>query len=212
MYYLNTVFLFLLCLSTCGKAIQKEAPNWVIDEQIAKEVETKISPSNFGNFPGGKLLIYENAVIADYYEDDVLGWSTRDTMAQMTFRSFFYARQDTMVIDGAFGLFGGFGFSIKIVGDQATVYHLLAGDDFPTFAMTQEAPLQLRLEVPCTNTKLILSKKPERKAGDIIYGVVEFESDSYYRSPGSIDGKEMKRKKSQMNMKVYFKSKFLDTP
>ena len=88
---------------------------------------------------------------------------------------------------------------------------MLLGDEFPIYSKTKNGELKFIIEVPCTKTKLILSKQPELKEGEIIYGFVEFESDEYYQSGGSVDGKEIEeRKKVRMNMKVYFKSKYID--
>jgi hypothetical protein len=65
--------------------------------------------------------------------------------------------------------------------------------------------------VPCTDTKIILSEIPDSTNKQIIYGYVEFKSDHYYASSGSVNGKEiLPRKKLRNNMKLYFKSGYLN--
>lgn len=157
------------------------------------------------------LLIYENPLLAEYYEDDSLTISTKNQDKKLIFKSFFYDHNDTLTIEGAYGMFGGFGFSIKINADEATIFHMLASDEFPTYSMNKNDSLKFRIEVPCTNSSLTLSKIPKMKAGEIIYGMVEFESGDYYQSGLMVDNKEIEpREKVRMNMKVYFKSMYLD--
>ena len=44
---------------------------------------------------------------------------------------------------------------------------MLASDEFPTYSMTQNGKLELRIEVPCNNTMLTLSKVPNLKEEEI---------------------------------------------
>ncbi len=201
----------LIGIQSCGPANDKSVSIFEIDKAVESKVEEMISESKFGNQVQETFLIYDNILITDYYEDDSLVMSTKKNKQKMPFKSFFYARNDTVTIDGAYGLFGGFGFSIKFIDDKPIVYYMAAGDDFPTYSMTKDGGLEYRIEVPCTNTKLTLSSIPELKEEEIIYGMVEFESGEYYQSGASVDGKEIEdRKKIRVDMKIYFKSKFLD--
>lgn len=154
------------------------------------------------------LLIYNSPMMVDLYEEDSLKASVKEEDKKSTvFKSFYYWRGDTLSIDGAFGLFGGTGFSVKLVNGQAKVYHMLASDNFPTYAFTKNDSLCSRIEVPCTDTKLILSAVPDRIQKQIIYGYVEFKSENYYVIGGFADGKELlPRKKQRANMRIYFKS------
>lgn len=78
-------------------------------------------------------------MLLDLYEDDKLSISLKEQDNKSTvFKSFYYWQGDTLAIDGAFGLFGGTGFSIKIVKDNATLYHMLASDDFPSYAYKEK--------------------------------------------------------------------------
>ena len=104
-------------------------------------------------------------------------------------------------------MFGASGFTIKIINDVATVYHMLSADDFPYYAYTENGSLLYRLEVPCTETKIILSEIPDSTKKQIIYGYVEFKSDDYYYATGLVDEQEiLPREKQSSDMKIYFKS------
>ena len=118
---------------------------------------------------------------------------------------------DTLGIDGAFGLFGGIGFSIKIINGKAKLYHMLSADDFPYYAYEENDDLIFRLEVPCNETEIILSEIPDSISNQTIYGYVAFKSDNYYISSGSADGQEiLPRKRQSADMKIYFKSSKLN--
>ena len=204
------ILCLVACLQACYQTHIGSTSDYRIDETIKRQVEGVISEGELGGEMGG-ILAYENLLIADYYLEDSLMVSLRNEENRLPFKSFFYTQGDTLSIDGAYGLFGGFGFSIKFIDNRPIVYHLLAGDEFPVYSMTETGELQLRIEVPCTNTKLTLSKEPELKESEILYGVVEFESKDYYQGLGEIHGMEAKRRdRIRMDMKIYFKSKYLD--
>lgn len=199
--------LFFICVS-CSNYKKDEL---TIDPSIQEEVESNISESNYGMF-SQFMLIYENKLIGEFYEDDkLIGTISEEDNRMNTFKSSYYWRGDTVVIDGAFGLFGGIGFTMKIVNGKATVYHLLFSDDFATYAFNEKDSLQFRLEVPCKETVMVISEIPDIKNKQTIYGYVEFESDDYYSCSALASGKEIKpRKKQRTNMKIFFKSGFLD--
>ena len=189
----------------------KTNSDFIIDKTIEEEVNSKISESELGTSFDNLFLVYDNILIADFYESDSISFSTKNSEKKMPFKSFFYKRNDTISIDGAYGLFGGFGFSLKIIDNKPTLYHMLAGDDFPMYAMTEDGDLKFRIEVPCSDAKIILSKIPEAKDKEIIYGVVEFKSDPFYEAISiNKDGDSNGRKKNQVAMKIYFKSRYYD--
>jgi len=184
---------------------------FTIDPAIRVEVEKNISTSEFGT---GQdiLLIYNNRMLFDFYENDTLVASAKEEDNKSTvFKSFYYWKGDTLSIDGAYGLFEGIGFSIKVSNGKATLYHMLAADKSPSFAYNEKDSLIFRLEVPCTDTKIVLSEIPDMTKKPIIYGYVEFKSVDYYVSKGDIDGQEiLPRNKQRANMKIYFKSAYLN--
>ncbi|MEM8584802.1 MAG: hypothetical protein AAGF87_11060 [Bacteroidota bacterium] len=204
-------FSLLIILSSCVKSGEQKAYNFKIDDTVKETVEASISELEFASSAEDVFLIYNNPLAVDYYENDSLVATSKNEPTEAIFRSFYYYQNDTLVIDGMYGLFGGFGFSIKIVENQAETYHLVAGDDFPAHSLTIDGDLQLRVEVPCIGTKLILSKLPEPNGQEIIYGLVEFESVDYFHRGTIVEGEEVEaRSKVRMDMKVYFKSKFLN--
>jgi len=201
------LILFLPTLDLYGQSTSvKKNDGLTIDPGIKAVAELYIEKSE-PHEGIAEWLMYNSQMIVDFYLGDTLIISTRDKEIKRASKSFYYWRNDTLTIDGAFGLFGGFGFTIKIVNGHATLYHLLASDEFPSYAYNENDRLIPRLEVPCTETKIILSELPDPKKKQLIYGYVEFKSSNFYSSNGSIDGKEIKpRNKNRNNMKMYFKS------
>ncbi len=205
------IFLFCLTLSACGQNDNSDIiKSFKIDPKIKNDVEKNISKSEFGE--GGDILIYNNRMLIDLYENDKLNISLKEQDNKSTvFKSFYYWQSDTLSIDGAFGLFGGTGFSIKIIKGEATLYHMLASDEFPSYSYKEKDSLIFRLEVPSSNTKIVLSDIPDSTKHQVVYGYVEFKSGDYYASSGSADEEEiLPRKKLRANMKIYFKSSKLD--
>ncbi len=208
----SITFVFLLIgLCTFGQTDQPNDSRFTIDPGIEEEVNTKIAVFVFSDSLHDPLSIYENILFADYFENDSLILREATQELKMPFRSFFYSRNEIVSIDGLFGMFGGFGFSIKFFDEKPVIYHLLAGDDFPMYSLTEDGELEFRIEVPCANTRLVLSKIPELVAGEVIYGMLEFESGEYYQATSIVEGEEVDdRLKIRMNMQIYFKSSFLD--
>ena len=204
---------FSLCTLLCYGQEQYEPIEIVIDTTIIQEVEAQISPFDFGASSYDPLLLYQNVVRASYYESDSLVFDTRGQEQILPFKTLTFSRGDTVIMSGWYGLFGGFGFSIYWIDDQPYLYHMLSADEFPTYALTPDDPLELRIEVPCHDAKVIFSQKPEWKVGEVIYGMVQFSSGEYYQSEVIVDGEERyERLRIRMNMTIYFKSKYAIVP
>jgi hypothetical protein len=210
--YLILLIAFGSTLCSCAQSTKENSiSGLVIDPNIKSEVEKNISPSEFG--AGQEIvLIYENRMLLEFYENDKLNFSfTEQDNRSTVFKSFYYWKGDTLGIDGAFGLFGGTGFTVKIVKGKASLYHMLASDDFPSYAYNEKDSLTWRLEIPCTDTKIVLSEIPDSTKKQIVYGFVEFKSGDYYASSGFADGQEiLPRKKQKANMRIYFKSAYIE--
>ncbi|WP_210486474.1 hypothetical protein [Rufibacter aurantiacus] len=210
--YFIIIIIFISTLPSLGQSKKdNSASRLTINPSIKAEVEKNISPSQFGAGQD-KFLIYNNRMLLDFYENDTLNISLKEQDNKSTvFKSFYYWKGDTLGIDGAYGLFGGAGFSIKFIKGQASLYHMLASDEFTTYAYKENDSLIFRLEVPCTDTKIVLSEVPDPTTKQVIYGFVEFKSADYYTMSGSADGQELlPRKKQRANMRIYFKSAKLD--
>jgi hypothetical protein len=208
--WLLLVLTCVLAFSSSGQTnVTDSSSGFTFDPKIKTQVEKYISKNELSDTKGkSKNLIYNNRVFIDYYENDKLTISSKDSAdMNLRFKSFYYWQHDTLVIDGAFGLFTGFGFSIKIHKDKAMLLHMLSSDEIPGYAYNKNDSLTYRLEVPCTGTKIILSEIPDSTKKQMIYGFVEFKSENYYSSEGSINDKEiLPRKKARSNMKIYFRS------
>lgn len=206
------IIFFCSTLYSCGQSTKENLTDGLtIDPNVKTEVEKNISPSEF-SAGQDKILIYNNRMLIDFYEDGKLNISFKEQDNKSSiFKSFYYWQGDTLGIDGAFGLFGGTGFTVKIIKGKATLYHMLASDDFPSYAHNEKDSLTWRLEIPCTDTKIVLSEIPDSTKKQIVFGYVEFKSGDYYASSGSADGQEiLPRKKQRANMRIYFKSAFIE--
>jgi hypothetical protein len=203
------ILFILIGITAFAQKVESKKLEFGIDKNIKGKVESKIKKSEYArNFEG--ILIYETPMITDYFVNDSLTVSTKGDKTGL-FKSFYYKMNDTISIDGAFGLFGGFGFSIKLIDKKPMVYALMAADEIPIYSLTKSDSLELRIEVPCENVKLILSKYPKLKSDKVIYGYLELESSEFYQGKPTFGREETEeRTKLKMNMKVYFKSKFLD--
>jgi hypothetical protein len=201
------LMLFLSIVDLHGQSSNtNEIDGLTIDPGIKIEAEQYFGKSEFDEAQD-KWLIYNNRMLVDFYEDDKLIQTTKDKEISKLAKSVYYWRKDTLNIDGAFGLFGGFGFNVKIINGKATLYHMLASDEFPSYSYNENDSLIFRLEVPCAETKIILSDLPDPEKKQVIYGYVEFKSGEYYSTNGSVNGKEIKpRNRSRINMRMYFKS------
>jgi hypothetical protein len=203
---------FYLTLTACGQTKSSDSiQGLTIDPGIKSTVEKRIKYSPEFDAFKDKMQVYFTSGDIQAYENDSLIFSSKFGEPKALFKSFYFWKGDTLTIDGAFGLFGGTGFGITIVNSNATLYHMLSSDDFPEYAYKETDSLIFRLEVPCTDTKIILSEIPDSTKKQIIYGYIEFKSGNYFASSGSADGQEiLPRQKLRNNMKLYFKSGNLD--
>ena len=205
------IFLFFLSITSCKNSNDVGDVNGLkIDPNIKSAVEQNIESVKELNEVNDKMQIYSNSLYTVSYQNDTLLFSLKNIPQKIIFKSFYYWNGDTLNIDGAYGLFGGTGFCIKTIKKGATLYHMLSSDDFPSYCYKPNDSLIYRLEVPCTETKIILSEIPDSTKKQIIYGYVEFKSKDFYSSSGETNGKEgLPRIKCRNNMKIYFKSGYL---
>jgi|TARA_B110000091_G_C13615980_1_gene390876 hypothetical protein len=182
-----------------------------IDASIENEAKKHFSASKFGGNTQG-LMLYENDMEIEYYENNILSQSVKiEEQKKSTFKSYFTSREDTLYIDGLFGLWGGSGFSIKIINGIPKLFHIANSDEFPVYSTTKEGKYQQFVEIPCKEVKIVLSQEPVKHQTDTIFGYVEFKSNSYFVSPGSADGKELgPRKEVNVNMKTYFQTQWVE--
>jgi len=202
----------LTAFSSCGQTKKDTTINGLtIDPGIKTEVEKHIEDSKEFDAFKSIMQVYANPLLVESYENDTLSFSSTDVTKKTVFKSFYAWRGDTLSIDGAYGLFGGTGFCINIKNKEARLFHMLSSDDFPTYAYKEKDSLLDRLEVPCTNTKIVLSEIPDSTKKQIIYGYVALNSSDFYYTNGSENGHEiLPRTKARNNMKIYFRSGYFD--
>lgn len=200
------ILLLLVSICSCSQQIKNNPFKFSIDKTIKDKVESKLKTDGYNDSFKDLLLMYEAPIILDLYVNDTLTISEKGKVNKL-FKSFYYKQNDSVVsIDGAFGMFGGFGFSIKLVDEKPTVYALMAADEIPIYSLTKKGVAKLRIEVPCKNVKLVLSEQPKLQSKEVVSGYVEFESDDFYERILNSN----KRVKKRVKMKTYFKSLFYD--
>ncbi|HLP63125.1 hypothetical protein [Flavobacterium sp.] len=183
----------------------------LIDPNIKIEAEKHFSDYKNYSQLANIIQIYDNSFLGEFYENDTLSFSNSDSSKKIIFKAFYFWKDNVLGINGAFGLFGGTGFYIKISNNKATLYHMLSSDDFPTYAYNEKDQLIDRLEVACSDTKIVLSEIPNKENKQLIYGYVEFKSDSYYSADGAnFDGENPPKIKLRNNMRIYFKCGFIE--
>lgn len=102
------------------------------------------------------------------------------------------------------------GFRINIIGDSSKCFHFIMGADqintggFLKLYQT-DSSYKNELLVPPKTCKLILSKEPEFKEGEIIEGYIEFESQVYYYKNETKD-KKSPDGKMQWYVSGYFRT------
>src|SRR5689334_7323353 len=92
-----------------------------VNPQIKIEAEKNFKDKEEFSKINQGFQLFENKVTVELYENDSLTLSTKDKPRNILFKSFYLWRGDTLFIDGAIGLFGGGGFSIRIINGQAAV-------------------------------------------------------------------------------------------
>jgi len=207
-----TILALSLAFAACDQGKSSNiVKGLTIDRNIKSEVEKHIEDSKEFEAFKNKMQVYANSMSIESFENDSLTFRSTDFSKKEIFKSFYLWKGDTLAIDGAFDLFGGIGFGIDIYKNNATLYHMLSSDDFPEYAYNEKDSLVFRLQVPCSDTKVVLSEIPDSAKPQVIYGYVEFKSANYFAESGQQNGHEiLPRQKLRNNMKIYFRSSKLN--
>ena len=195
---LTILLLVLLSMfQLCSAQQQKHFANgiYIIDSKVKELVKKKI-PSYESTAVGSTFIkMYENdSLVFDNY---VTGKSLEELDM-----SFLWG--DTANIFGFSGMTAGFGFNIFLCKDTCMVYHIVK-TDAEIYKLHKTDSLEFGLNVPCVSYKLTLAEKPKFKEGEVIEGMIELTSDSYYE-----DGNDGE-KKYRMQLTSYFKAPPLQT-
>jgi hypothetical protein len=142
----------------------------LIDPDIADSIADKTIPYFGSSFVEFKYALYKN-----------------DSIVENTFSSKFpsmgisiaQVNDDTLFITAAIGRRAPIGFEIRITKDSIYLFHTMESDEV-SFSKSKDQKFYYQLLLPIEDYKIILNKKPDRKKGEEIKGMVEFMSPIYY--------------------------------
>ena len=184
--------LFLSSLTSCGQT-QKVIDNisYIIDNSIKSKIDKKVKSFDGVSMSSMDFKMFENdSVVADTYSK---GKSIDECLTMCSLE------KDTINITGFIGMFAGFGYQITLLKDTCIIRYFMKSDA-RIYKYKKTDSLNFGVSVPCKTYKLILTKKPTFKKGEIIEGIIELTSDEYYEVD---NGNE---KKYKMQLTGYFKT------
>jgi hypothetical protein len=196
----------LIQLSACKSNIQDthdKIPD--VDPNIKNIVNKNISETDAPQELNAALT-YQNSMYLDMYQNDKLIVASDNGASKGVFKSFYYWKNDTLIIEGLYGKEGGMGFTFEMSPKHTAVYHRVTNYGAPKFALNKTSSLQNDILVPCKATKVVLSEIPNPQDKPEIYGLVEFTSDVYYSLS---ETNVSERDALHADMKIYFKSNYV---
>ncbi len=175
--------------------------NLEIDPSVKQKAIKYIQPSGYGKSID-RTLTYNNYMQAEtYVNDELLSTITKGRMD--IFKSYYYWKKDSLIIEGGFTLFSNYGFSARILKKKVKIVQLVRISDYmlDNFKIGND---KIRTEIKCSNSKLILEKMPNKSLNSEIYGYIEFEGTEHF----AIMDTNVVAKKNVLrdNMKVYFRA------
>lgn len=99
---------------------------------------------------------------------------------------FAWLENDTLCVGGSYGFKGGFGFYVKIHDDSFYSWYC-PYSDVPLYKLKKsDSLIQLSVDVPALNQKVILTQMPKLKKGEQVKGYLELKSKDFleYGSEG----------------------------
>lgn len=172
-----------------------------IREEVVKYVKDLSEAEN-----DSQTYMYDNYIMFDYYVDDSLKLSYKDRGFKTLCTTFHRKTDDGILMTAEYNLFGGVGHAINLVNDEIKVYYLVSAKlEAPSYALKPSDTLVQKLYVPCSNFNLVLSQIPEGSLNESIFGMLEFETDNFYKK----DSRTKEIKKEKNTVRIYFKSNFL---
>ncbi len=194
-FFIST--LLLLTSNSFGQASKSSHIGvYVVDSNIRAVVNEKVKSLNGITMSSMDFKMYKNdSIVGDTYSN---GKSIDQCMIYTTLEA------DTISIVGFMGMFAGFGYHIALFKDSCIVTHF-AKSDADIYKLHQNDSLAFGISVPCKNYKLILSKKPTFKKGEVIEGVIELTSDEYYEVSNGEESKD------RMQLTGYFRTDPIET-
>ena len=177
----------------------------VIDSSIKEEVVKYVKGLSKATSDSQSYL-YDNNIMFDYFVDDSLKLSFKDQGYKTLCTTFHRKTDDAILMTAEYDLLGGVGHAIRLVKDEVNVYYIVSAKrEAPSYALNPSDVLAQQLYIPCSNFNLVLSQIPKGDLNESIYGMLEFETDDFYKK----DKRTKELKKEKNTVKIYFKSNFL---
>ena len=169
-----------------------------IDPSIKNKVDKYLTKYTDTLQPGKDSFFYSNRYMVEVYFNDTLFGSTYNKSNSDPFKSNYSWSNDTLKINGRFGLFETIGFEIKIYNDTLSVIATVKDNEGYKNNITDS--ISPFLQIPTTESKVILSDTPKNVKGQILYGYVEFKTANVFFQQAN------EKRRVRQNMKAYFKS------
>ena len=207
---MKSLFFLSLILTISNLAFCKKAKSvkFRIDTSVVSQAESRFAPSSFP-YLNSEVLIYKNRVEGDFYKNDTLSKVSEEMNLMLDFRSYYYVQNDTLVLEGLYGIEFSFGFTMKIYKSKMVSIHYLNSSDItPVYAYTASDTLQNRLEVASSVSEIIFSDYPKEE-GRIIYGYLDLQSEEFYSLDDQYGVSDV-RNKEKVRLKMYFKATYVE--
>ena len=145
---------------------------------------------------------FNSNLYAEHFTNDKIDEIQIDTI-EAPFLGKYYWKHDTLSLSVSYGDLGAFGFDIDIAKDTTGIlYFEECSHIHPKFKYKLTDTLSVCAKVPCTYSKLLISKFPYKTEDDVIFGYVNFKTDNFYYedNEGAL--------KIRKVMKFYFRASF----
>ena len=188
-------------LSLLLTSLIRYSNNLEIDPNVKEKAIKYIQPSGYGK-TSDRTLTYNNYMQAEtFVNDELLSTITKGRMD--IFKSYYYWKKDSLIIEGGFTLFSNYGFSARILKKKVKIVQLVRNSEYmlDNYKIGSD---KIRNEIKCSSSKLILEKVPDKSQNSEIYGYIEYEGTEHF---AIFDTNTVAKKNvCRDNLKVYFRS------
>lgn len=199
--FIWTLLLFINVVNS-QNSIDNFDYNIIIDKNIQDTTEQKIALIKDNILPD-----YKAHIEIEFYENGNLKGEI-NSIDTGNSRVYFYKENDTVKINGNYGLFE---FTGILKEKRAHIITPISSLDIPRFSLDEKSELKMEINVPCEIINFTTSEYPNPESNNILFGYLEFKTNDFYKADKILNKIEStKRKKISMKMKIYFKSKFIE--
>lgn len=181
-----------MLLAYCSPS-QRSIGNYTVDSSIKREVDEQTVSMDGATTGAMTFTIYKDNSIISSTD------STPSTVKGIQGMTYATLEGDTINITGFLGMSAGFGFHITLFKDTCIVRHLVKSD-VAIYKLHKSDSLSFGIYVPCASYKLTFVNKPQYKKGEIVEGIVELQSDTYF------EGANGEEHTYSVRLKGYFKT------